>query len=58
MKKNSKYSFELDNDKLNESRHLTPQEKLKWLYEVNLFLQKVLTKKQKKTWDKIRKGKF
>lgn len=58
MKKNIKYAFKLDKDKLEKFRHLTPQEKLKWLYEANLFLQKVLTQKQKKIWQKIRQGRF
>lgn len=56
MKKKTRYSFELDKDKIERFRHLTAREKLTWLYEVNLFLHKVLTLKQKKIWKKNRNG--
>jgi len=58
MKNRSKFSFELDEKKLKQFKHLTALEKLIWLEQANLFLQKALTQKQKKRWQKIRQGQF
>ena len=58
MKNKSKFSFELDEKKLKQGKRLTDLEKLMWLEQVNTFLQKALTPKQKKIWQKIRQGQF
>ncbi len=56
MKK--KFSFKLSSEKIKEFKHLTAKQKLKWLEEANLFLQKALTQKQKKKWAELREGHF
>ena len=58
MKNKEKFSFELDKNKLKQFKHLTALEKLTWLEQINTFLQKALTPKQKKLWQKIRSGQF
>ena len=55
---NNKFSFELDHEKIKQGLRLSPKERLDWLEEANHFLQKALTPKQKKIWEKIRKGEF
>jgi len=58
VKNKLKFSFELDENKLKQGKHLTALEKLIWLEQVNIFLQKALTTKQKKLWQKMRQGQF
>ena len=57
-KKNLKFTLELDEEKLEQCKHFTALEKLTWLEQINTFLQKALTPKQKKIWQKIRQGQF
>ena len=52
--KQLKYAFELDNEKLNLFKRLTAKEKLQWLAEINAFLNKALTEKQKRIWRRER----
>lgn len=53
--KKLKYAFELDDEKLELFKNFSAKEKLQWLAEINMFLNKVLTKQQKIKWERLRK---
>ena len=50
------FSYYFDLKKIKEYRKVPPEQKLKWLEEINVPANKVFTKAQKKHREKILKG--
>ena len=56
MKRIKGFSYTLENEKIKEYMKLTTEQKLEWLEEIIIFTEMLLTPKQKKIREKLRKG--
>ena len=50
------YSYTIENDKIREYMSLSTEDKLRWLQEINEFTNLVLTAKERKIREKLRKA--
>jgi len=55
---NKGFTYTLEEEKIREYMKLTAEDKLKWLEEINNFLNLALTKKEKNIWELFRTGKI
>lgn len=56
MKKYKGYRYEISEEKIRHWLSLTPEQRLEWLEEINMFIQKYASDEAKRIMRKFRKG--
>ena len=55
-KVNKGFAFKPDIDYIKRTMDMPVRSKLEWLEEINIFVNKALSKKRRRIWEKFRKG--
>lgn len=50
------YSFKPDKEYIRQTMNMPAYAKLEWLQEANEFINRALSKRKRKIWEKFRKG--
>lgn len=50
------FAFRPNIDYIRETMNMPTYSKLKWLEEANAFIDKALSKKKKRAWEKLKRG--